>query len=152
MAGDKRGSTAVLGLSGEEFMVCFFLLNIYSHPPLWPLEAVCSSLAHQVCCVCSWPHTGWGQLIKEASYLPFVMTFCNWPYSCLKAVARLIFPIAFVFMSRGLLFWFGFMCYISSGSFMPRVGVSRLTWPGPVVEWTNKRRCQWSVPDPAGYI
>lgn len=60
----------MLGFIGEEFMVCFLLLDINFHLSLWPLEAVWPSLAHQVCCVCSRPYTDCGQLIKEASYRP----------------------------------------------------------------------------------
>lgn len=67
MAGDKPENTGVLCLIGEEFMVCFLLLNINVHPSL---EAVWLSLAHQVCCVCSRPYTDSGQLIKEASHCP----------------------------------------------------------------------------------
>lgn len=70
MVGDKWGSTAMLCLIGNEFMVHFLLLNITVHSSLWPSEAVWLSLAHQLCCVSSRPYTDCGQLIKEASHPP----------------------------------------------------------------------------------
>lgn len=70
MAGDKWGRTAVLFLIGEEFMVCFLLLNIIFHLSLRPLEAVWLFLAHLVCRVFSRPYTNCGQLVKEASHRP----------------------------------------------------------------------------------
>lgn len=57
----------------------------------------------------------------------------------------------FFFRSQSLLCGSGlffFLCH--SGSFM--TDVSRFTWPGPFMKWTNKPRWQWLVSDPAGYI
>lgn len=70
LAGDKWGRTAVLCLLSEEFMAHFLLLNINFHLSLWPSEAIWSSVAHQVCCVCSQTHTDCGQLIRKATLCP----------------------------------------------------------------------------------
>lgn len=133
VAPNKWCSTAILCLSGEDFMVCVLLLNIH---------AAWSSLAHLMCSICSWQHADSGQLIKKTSFF-FSMRHCNWPYSCLKAVTHLFFAIAFVFMSQVLLLWFGVMCPIPSGTFMARVAFKtylKLLWNG-LTSWLASDRC-----------
>lgn len=47
-----------------------------------------------------------------------------------------------------LFYFIFFLCH--SGSSVTHV--SRFTWPGPFMKWTNKPGWQWSVSGPAGYI